>query len=331
MKVMTFFYDINFPDYRDKKGKAVPITKIFPQVACLILPGQTEKENFAGDLSQVKHLTLFDSVEEGSPTFPKLESLEVRKYSSYYDISLPMPSKRLVVPEARIEWRILPRTMEVIEARFMFHEYISVGKPHFEHLKILTGAYGKDPETLMNFLKDHKESLTELSLSIAKEVAAIKDLIPLFTSLQKLSVKIKTDKQAIELKEVKALAHNLQYFELSFYCGWETEEKLGAILENLPLGLDNLSIEDVTSYGEIDTFIEKIVEKIVNGDTKRVTIVGVECDDGDTTYIMEKISEMKPMPVRVEKMNTRVHEGDHSDSGSRTDYSKSICDIVISL
>ena len=67
---------------------------------------------------------------------------------------------------------------------------------------------------------------------------------------------------------------------------------MNSILENLPLGLDNLSIEDVGSYGEIDTLMEKLIEKIVNGNHQRVTIVGVEDDDNDTTYIMEKIIEI---------------------------------------
>ena len=166
------------------------------------------------------------------------------------------------------------KNTEVIETSLKFDEYISVGKPHFENLKILKSLYEElNVETLMNFLKDHKGSLTELSFSIDKEVANIKVLLPVLTQLQKLSLKIETDKQAIEFKEMKALAYNLEYFELSFSLWSGTEEHFGPILENLPLGLDNLSIEDVESYGEINTFLEKIIEKIVNGDTKRVTIV----------------------------------------------------------
>ena len=97
-----FTKDIEGLDYRDKKGKAVPITKIFPQVACLILPGQTEIGNFVGDLSQVKHLTLFDKVKKGTPTFPNLDSLEVRRYSIYYKRHSPMPHKIVFEPYFRI-------------------------------------------------------------------------------------------------------------------------------------------------------------------------------------------------------------------------------------
>ena len=43
-------YVINDLDYRDNNRKAVPITKIFPQVACLILPGRTQKNNFVGEI-----------------------------------------------------------------------------------------------------------------------------------------------------------------------------------------------------------------------------------------------------------------------------------------
>ena len=107
-----FHYDVNLPDYRDKKDKAVPITKIFPQVTCLILPGGAENKNFVGNLSQVKHVTIFDSLEKGSPTFPSLDSLEVRKYSTYYERCLSMPFKRFVMPGAIIEWRILPKTLK---------------------------------------------------------------------------------------------------------------------------------------------------------------------------------------------------------------------------
>ena len=44
---------------------------------------------------------------------------------------------------------------------------------------------------------------------------------------------------------------------------------------------------------------------------------------------MEKIIGISPSPVKVEKRNIRVHEGDHSDSGSRSEYTGLICDIVI--
>ena len=330
-----FYYDVSLPDYRDKEDEAVPITKIFPQVQCLILPGGTDENNFVGDLSQVKHLTLFDSVQEGSPTFPNLDSLEMRKYSSDFEERLPMPCKRFIAPHATMEWKTLPKTLEVIETGLNCNEYISMGKPYFENLKVLKNhfkrRYGQNEnlEMLINFLKDHKRSLIELSFSAEKEVANLKILLPLLTNLHKLSVKIETDKQAIEFKEIKALAYNLQYFELSFSLWSGTKEHLGPILENLPTGLDNLSIEEVEGYGEINTFMEKMVEKVVNGDTKRVTIAGV--DVGYTRYMIEKIVELKPSPVKVEERNTRVFEGDHSDSGSRTDYSTSICDIVISL
>ena len=324
---------IYFPDYRDDKGRAVPITKIFPQVTCLILPGETETDNFVGDLSQVKHLTVVLGANGESTTFTNLNSLEVRTWDIYGSGrstgSLPMPSKRLVVPDATIECRTLPKTLEVIETALNLDEYISVGKPHFSNLKILKGGYGKNPETLMNFLKDHKGSLTELSFSIGKEVTNIKVVLPLLTNLQKLSVKIKTEKQAIELKEVKALAQNLQYFELSFYLSSGTGERLGLILENLPTALDNLSIKGVTDYEEIDTFIEKIMKKVVSGDTKTVTIA--DEDDYDTTNIIEEIVKMKPSPVRVEESNIRDVEFTENGCHSSRLYVKSICDIVISL
>ena len=306
-----------FPDYCDEKGRAVPITKIFPQVTCLILPGQTETDNFVGDLSQVKHLTVLYGANGDSTTFTNLDSLEVRTWDTvhsdgYVSVTcLPMPSKRFVAPEATIEWGTLPKTLEVIETQLNCEGYISIGKPHFDSLKILKnhfgGRYGQNEnlEFLINFLKDHKESLTELS------------------------VKIKTDKQAIELKEIKALAHNLKYFELSFHCGWKTDEDLDAILENLPLGLDNLSIENFRSYEEINPVMEKIMEKVINGDTKRVTFAGVR--EYYTTNIIEKIVKMKPEPVRVEETNESVFEYRSDSPGSRTGHFISICDIVISL
>ena len=348
---------IDWPDYRDDENKAVPITKIFPQVACLILPGQTENDNFVGDLSQVKHLTLYDGIQEGLPKFPNLDSLDVRDYriddigyTMDFNQHLPSPSNRFVVPRATIEWSTLPKTLEIIDTNLDFDEYISIGKPHFSNLKILKGLYEeRNLETLMNFLKDHKGSLTELCFSVGEHVGNIKVLVPLLTQLQKLSVTMKTDKQAIELKEIKTLAHNLQYFELSFDLWSGTEKHFGAILDNLPLGLDNFSIEGVTSYEEIDTFMEKIMEKIVNGDTTRVTIAGIDNDDDytkrnrvlrengrNTTDIIEKIVKMKPEPVRVEKRNSRVvvEEGEepcYQYLFRRTQYSRTICDIVISL
>ena len=154
----------------------------------------------------------------------------------------------------------------------------------------------------------------------------IKVLVPVLTQLQKLSVEIKSDKQAIELKEIKTLAHNLQYFELSYALSSETEEHLGQILENLPLGLDNLSIEHVTSYGVINPFMEKIMEKVVNGDTKRVTIASV-----DDKQIIKKIVEMKPEPVRVEETNPIVIERVQTGPDSRTHFFRYVCDIVISF
>ena len=330
-----YLYDIYLPDYRDKNGKAVPITKIFPRVTCLILPGDTEEDNFVGDLSQVKHLTVLHGVEKKSTMLPNLDSLEVRTWSNSgsrrYTTSLPMPSKRFVVPDATIEWRTLPKTLQVIETELSFGEYISLGKPHFSNLKILKGANGENLETLMNFLKDHKGFLTELSFSVEEEVANIKVLLPLLTQLQKLSVKIKTVKQAIELKEIKALAYNLQYFELLFALWSSTDENLGAILENLPTGLDNLSIKDVTDYEEIEIFLEKILEKVVNGHTKTVTIADVDDAFGNPEYIMEDIINIKPEPVRVEETNTRVFEHRFDSPGTRTAHFGSICDIVISL
>ena len=90
---------------------------------------------------------------------------------------------------------------------------LSVGKPYFKNLKSLKGflpferIFSEDEnlESLINFLKDHKGSLTELSFSAEEKVANTKVLMPLLTSLQKLSVRIKTDKQAIELKEINTV------------------------------------------------------------------------------------------------------------------------------
>ena len=315
-------------DYRHRKnGKAVPITKIFPLVACLILPGSTEEDNFAGDLSQLKHLTLFGSDEIVSLTFPNLDSLEIpMSWENYYANELPMPSKRFVMPLATMEWSTLPKTLEVIEAGLDCKEYISIGKPHFSNLKILKGLHvgryhNKNVEALTNFLKDHKGCLTELSFSVEKEVANIKVVLPMLTRLQKLSVKIETDKQAIEFKEIKVLVHNLQYFELSFDFWSDNKTKLNSILENLPTGLDNLSIKHVVCYNEINNFIEKVMEKVLNGDTTRVTIVSSEGSDDECrkTYageyvdyeidnMLEKIVKIKPSSVRVEKKNTRIFE-----------------------
>ena len=334
-------WDERFPDYRDEKGRAVPITKIFPQVACLILPGETETDNFVGDLSQVKHLTILYGVQEESPTFVNLDSLEVRIWSSAYGdrfipwTTLPMPSKRFVVPDTTIEWATLPKTLEVIETGLNCEGYTSTGKPHFSNFKILKGLHvgrsGQNLETLMNFLTDHKGSLTELSFSVGEHVDNIKVLLPLLTQLQKLSVTIETNKQAIEFKEIKALAHDLQYFELSF-CLWSsTEKNLGAILENLPKGLDNLSIKNIGSYGDIDTVMEKIMEKVVNGDTKRVTIAKVNDKFEDPEDIIKEIIDMKPEAVRVKQTATIIFEYRSDSPGSRTDHFGSMCDIVISL
>ena len=311
-------------------------------MTCLILPGETEYDNFVGDLSKVKHLSVLYGANGESTTLTNLDSLQVRTWSTVQSGCLylsgkylPMPSTRFVAPEATIEWGTLPKTLEVIETQLNCEGYISIGKPHFDSLKILKnhfgGRYGQNQnlETLINFLKDHKGSLTELSFSAQEEVAKIKFLLPLLKSLQKLTVKIKTDKQAIELKELKALAHNLKYFELSFHCGRKTDEDLGAILENFPLGLDNFSIRGVRSYEEINTFMEKIMEKVVNGDAKRITFAGV--DEDKTTNIIEKIVKMKPSPVRVEETNERVFEYRSDSPGKRSDHFRSICDIVISL
>ena len=334
---MDLYCDKYLLTYRDKQHRTVPITKIFPQVPCLILPGATKKENFVGDLSQVKHLTLFDGVQEGLPNFPNLDSLEVRTYTQidYGRKHLPMPSKRFVVPDATIQWKTLPKTLEVIETQLNCKGYISVGKPHFDNLKILknpfAGRYDQNENlnTLINFLKDHKESLTELSFSVDDEVANIKVLLPLLTNLQKLSVEIKTDKQAIEFKEIKSLAYNLQYFELSFDFLSGNEQGFGAILENLPTGVDNLSIENVWSYRQINTFMEEIIEKVVNGDTTRVTIADVDTDEY-TNEMIEEIVKMKPEPVRVEKRNSRVLEQEN-EFDLWTKFNKCICDIVISV
>ena len=332
-------YDEELPDYRDEKEEAVPITKIFPQVTCLILPGHTEEDNIVGDLSHVKHLTLLRGVPEESLTFPNLDSLEVRtwsfSYADWYNTSVPMSSKRYIVPVKTIKWSSLPKTVEVIETRLKLDEYISLGKPHFENLKILKGLYeGRNVDTLMNFLKDHKGLLTELSFSVGEHVGNIKVLLPLLTRLKKLSITINTEKQAIELKEIKALAHNLQNFELCFALGSRTDKNLGPILENLPTDLDNLSIEYVDKFGsyeEINPFMEKILEKVVNGDTKRVTIVGIDDAFENLDYIIKKIIDISPSSVRVEETNTRVFEHRVDSPGYRTEHFRSICDIVISL
>ena len=328
-------WDKRFPDYRNKKGRAVPITKIFPQVTCFILPGQTEEDNFVGDLSQVKHLTVLDGVEKESTTFPYLDSLEARQWCGVYGYNykpVPMPSKRIVVPHVSIEWSTLPKTLEVIETKLNCEKYISVGKPHFSNLKILKGLKGRNLETLMNFLKDHRGSLTELSFSVGEHVDNIKVLLPLLSQLHKLSVKITTVKQAIELKEIKALAHNLHYFELSFYIsGSGAEERFGPILENLPTDLDNLSIKGVMGYQDINTFMEKIMEKVVNGDTKRVTIADVNDALGYPDWIIEEIIAISPSLLRVEETNKRVFECRSDSPGYRTEHYGSICDIVISL
>ena len=327
--------NVEVSDYCDKEKKVVPITKIFPQVECFILPGRTETNNFVSDLSQVKHLTLYHSLDDKPLTFPNLDSLEVGSSFNSAKRYLPMPSKRFVVPNARIKWRSLPKTLEVIEGALDCEEYISVGKPHFGNLKILKGlSVGKyeeneNVETLVSFLKDHNESLTELSFSAREEVDSIKVLVPLLTRLQKLSVKIKTDKQAIELKEIKALAHNLQYFELLLVLRSSTYETLGAILENLPLDLDNFSMQNFWSYENIKPFMEKIMEKIINGDTKRVTIAVY----GNRENIIKEIVEMKPEAVRVEKKNERGFEldNDHCNWGIRTDVSRRMSNIILSL
>ena len=333
-------YSIEDPNYRDEKGKVLPITKMFPVVACLILPGKTEKQNFVGDLSQVKHLTLFGDIYPESHKFPNLESLEVLCGGGDMIESLPIPSKRLVVPFRPTDWRSLPKTLEVIERALSCQPYISVGKPHFENLKILKFPLGLSLYSLVNFnfLKDHKRSLTELKFSVAdsteEQVAAIKSLVPLLSQLQKLSVMIKTDKQAIQLKEIKALAHNLQYFELLFSkaaINRSNIEHLGPLLENLPIGLDNFAIKNVLFYEDIDTFMEKIIEKVVNGDTKRVTIADVEYDEPYPNDIIEEIVKMKPEPVRVEKNNSRKIVLDDGVCCSRSQYCQSICNIVISL
>ena len=273
--------------------------------------------------------------------FVNLDSLEVRIWSSAHGdpfipwTALAMPSKRFVVPDTTIGWGTLPKTLEVIETGLNCEGYTSTGKPHFSNLKILKGLHversGQNLETLMNFLKDHKGSLTELSFSVGEHVDNIKVLLPLLTCLQKLSVEIKTHKQAIELKDIKALAHNLEHFELCCVPCSATEENLGSILENLPSALDNLLIEDVENYEQIDTFMEKIMEKVVNGHTKRVTIAKVNDKFGDPEDIIKEIIDMKPEAVRVKQTATIIFEYRSDSPGSRTDHFGSMCDIVISL
>ena len=340
------------PDYREYEncdtwddvgeGIVVPITKIFPQVACLILPGQSETDNFVGDLSQVKHLTLLKGVLGELPTFSNLDSLEARTWAYTSGVNLearvPIASKRFVVvePHSTIKWRKLPKTLEVIETGVILDEYISIGNPHFDNLKILKSLYGQHDyerlslESLVNFLKDHKGSLIELSFFVREDFGNIRVLVPLLTSLQKLSVEIKTDKQVMELKEIKALAHNLQYFELSFSLWSGSRKHLGPILENLPLSLDNLSIKGVRNYEEINTFMEKIMEKVVNGDTKRVTIAGVDDTSGNPDKIIKEIINISPSPVRVEGTD-RVFEDRWDSPGHRTEHFGFIWDIAISL
>ena len=331
-----YYYDSHLPDYRDKHGKAVPITQIFPQVSCLILPGDTENKNFVGDLSQVKHLTLFNSFDNESPTFPNLDLLEVREFSRHFEGLVPMPSKIVIAPDARIELRTLPKTMEVIETILDCDEYISVGKPHFSNLKVLKnscpGSSSLKLETLINFWKDHKASLTELSFSAEWE--DVKVLLPLLTHLKKLSIEIKTAKQAKELKEIKTFAQNLEYFELCCVLPLSTDKTFGRILDNLPIGLDNLSIKDALRYGEINIFLEKIMEKVVNGETKRVTFANGDnwnCTKNIIENVIEKMVEMKPEPVKIEVTNTTVLEGLRNEYGSRTEAFRYISDIVISL
>ena len=180
--------------------KGFPSQKYFLRVACLILPGETETDNFIGDLSQVKHLILFDGVHEESPTLSNHDSLEVRKYTNHRGKHLPMSSKRFDVPLATMEWRTLPKTLQVIKTEVNLDEYISLRKPLFLNLKIPKSLYGRsyDPNqslvTLIKFLKDHKGSLTELSFCAEEEITNIKVLVPLLTSLQKLSVNTMTDK-----------------------------------------------------------------------------------------------------------------------------------------
>ena len=326
-------WDEDYPDYRDKKGRVVPITKIFPQVACLILPGDTEKNNFVGNLSQVKHLTV---LEDESTTFPNLDLLEVRQWCSVHgegSFTLgSIPSKSLIVPHATIKWNTLPKTLEIIETELDCDEYISAGKPYFSNLKILKGLYEEsNVENLMNFLKDHKGSLTELSLSVGKNIGNVKVLLPLLTRLQKLSVRIYTDEHVIELKEIKTLAYNLEYFELRYILRSATDKKFDPILENLPTGLDNLSIEDVRKYEEIEPFMEKIMEKVLNGDTKTVTIAKVNSKFSNAAIIINEILDISPSPVRVKKTNRRVFEFRYDSPGRRTGHFGTIRDIVISL
>ena len=69
------------------------------------------------------------------------------------------------------------------------------------------------------------------------------------------------------------------------------------------------------------------MEKIINGNIKRVTISVYDYED-KAKMTIEKIMKMKPEPVRVEKTNTRVL---HMGSNFRSDSWSPISDIVISL
>ena len=104
---------------------------------------------------------------------------------------------------------------------------------------------------------------------------------------------------------------------------------MGPILENLPTDLDNFSIKNVWDYEDIDTFMEKIMEKVVNGDTARVTIA--EVDKRYTRNIIENIVKMKPSPVRVEKRDTKPIQEHYYDIVSRSGNNLFMCEIVISL
>ena len=148
-----------------------------------------------------------------------------------------------------------------------------------------------------------------------------------------MSVEIKTDKQAIELKEIKALAHDLQYFELLFNLWSGTKKQLGPIFKNLPLGLDNFSIQGFTSYEQVNLFMDEMMEKVVNGDTKTVTIADVE--DDHASVMIQEIMKISPSPVRVEKNSRVVVEEDNEPCYQyilrRTQCSRTLHDIAISL
>ena len=110
-----------------------------------------------------------------------------------------------------------------------------------------------------------------------------------------------------------------------------TDEGSIILIFEMRFSVSYQSLFTPASYEEIEIFMQKILEKVVNGDTKTVTIADVNDAFGDPEYIMEGIINISPSPVRVEETNTRVFEHRFDSPGTRTAHFGSICDIVISL